>query len=138
MPEPTGIAALDAFLVWATVATVIISLGTGLWRFVRAAVRIGRRVNVFFDDWYGQEGRPGVPARPGVLERVQGIEDRMQGVHHELQPNSGASLRDAVDLANCRLERMLTGDDDECRQRSGDPAHPPPSADEDPPGNAGA
>lgn len=139
MPDPTGVPALDAFLVWATVATVVISLGTGLWRFVRAAVRIGRRVNVFFDDWYGQEGRPGVPARPGVLERVKGIEDRMQGVHHELQPNSGASLRDAVDLANCRLEQMLTGgEEDECRQGADEPPHPPPSAGEDPPRTAGA
>jgi hypothetical protein len=138
MPDPTGIPALDAFLVWATVATVVISLATGLWRFVRAAIRIGRRVNVFFDDWYGQEGRPGVPARPGVLERVKHIEDRMQGVHHELQPNSGASLRDAVDLVNCRLERMLTGDDDECRRRADEPPHPPPSADEEPPRTGGA
>jgi hypothetical protein len=128
MPDPTGIPALDAALVWATVATVVISLGTGLWRFVRAAVRIGRRVNQFFDDWYGQEGRPGVPARPGVLARVQGIEARMQGVHHELQPNSGESLRDAVDLVNCQLARMLPADDDQCRQRDGEPPHPPPPA----------
>lgn len=129
IPDATGIPALDVFLLWATVATVVISLGTGLWRFVRAAVRIAKRVTIFLDDWYGEEARPGVPARPGVLERVRGIESRIQGVHHELQPNSGASLRDAVDLTNCRLEQMLPqGDVDRCRHHEDDPPHPPPSA----------
>lgn len=129
MPDPTGVPALDAFLLWATVATIVGTLGTGLWRFIRAASRIAKRVNVFFDDWYGEEARPGFPARPGVLERVRGIEARIQGVHHELQRNGGESLRDAVDLTNCRLERMLpAGDDDQCGQRNDDPTHPPPSA----------
>lgn len=58
------------------------------------------------DDWAGEEPRPGVPGRPGVMERVSVIEDRLTRVEHELYPNSGQSLRDAVDLANQRLARL--------------------------------
>lgn len=58
------------------------------------------------DDWYGEPERPGVPARPGVMERVSGIETRLNGVVHELHPNDGGSLRDAVDQANTRLRRL--------------------------------
>ncbi len=128
IPEPTGRPAVDAFLLWATVATVTISLSAGLWRVVRAIATTIRRVNAFFDDWIGTPGRTGVPATPGVMERVRGIEDRMQAVEHELRPNSGESLRDQVDLANCRLarlSRMLPPGDDHCRQHGEDPPHPP-------------
>lgn len=40
------------------------------------------------------------------MERVSAIEDRLTRVEHELYPNSGGSLRDAVDLANRRLARL--------------------------------
>lgn len=102
----TGIPALDAALVWGGAATVLSAVGALLWRAVRGVVRLGRRVDQFMDDWAGEEGRPGVPARPGVMERVSAIEERLQRVEHELYPNSGDSLRDAVDLANERLARL--------------------------------
>lgn len=101
--EATGIPALDAVLVWGGAVSIIAGVGTVLWRGVRGAVRLARRVNHFMDDWTGEEERPGVPARPGVMERVSGIEARLHRVEHELYPNSGGSLRDAVDLANERL-----------------------------------
>jgi hypothetical protein len=68
--------------------------------------RIGRRVDDFMDDWYGEPERPGVPARPGLMERVGGIEDRLGRVEHELHPNDGGSLRDAVDQANHCLSQI--------------------------------
>lgn len=128
MPDPTGHPAVDTFLIWATVATVGFGLAAGLWRIVRAVTRIARRVNAFFDDWNGAPSRPGVPARPGVMERVRGIEVWMLGVRHELRPNSGQSLRDQVDLANCQLARLLPDGADQCRHsHEPDPPHPPPS-----------
>ncbi|MGW0091378.1 hypothetical protein ACWDWS_20455 [Streptomyces sp. NPDC003328] len=84
-----------------------------VWRVVRAGLRFFRRVELFMDDWYGEPARPGVPGRPGVMERVSGIDDRLTGVEHELQPNIGSSLRDAVDLANRRQAR-LRPDPDNC------------------------
>jgi hypothetical protein len=41
-----------------------------------------------------------------VTERLAVFEDRMCRVEHELHPNDGGSLRDAVDRANDRLSRI--------------------------------
>ncbi|MEH0410996.1 hypothetical protein [Streptomyces scabiei] len=111
----TGIPALDAALVWGGALSLLVGLGTVCWRVVRGSVRLGRRVDEFIDDWSGEPSRPGVPPRPGVMERMGGLEDRMGGleeelqrIKHELYPNSGGSLRDAVDLANRRLALLCT------------------------------
>lgn len=58
--------------------------------------RIILRVDNFMDDWGGEDARPGVVRRPGVMERLEWIE-------HQLKPNSGESLRDAVN----RIEQQL-------------------------------
>lgn len=58
--------------------------------------RLVLRVDDFMDDWGGESARPGVPRRPGVMERLDWIE-------HQLKPNSGESLRDAVN----RIETQL-------------------------------
>ncbi|GGZ23163.1 hypothetical protein GCM10010387_15330 [Streptomyces inusitatus] len=102
----TGIPWLDAVLVWGGAATILAGLGGMLWRGGRAMTRTGQMVDRFMDDWCGEPERPGVPARPGVMERVGGIEDRLSRVEHELHPNEGGSLRDAVDQMNSRLRRL--------------------------------
>lgn len=104
--DATGNGLVDAILLWGAVAAALAGLCTVVWRVVRWAVLLGRKVNTFIDDFYGEEARPGVPARPGLLERVGGVEETLAGVVHELHPNDGGSLRDAVDLANRRLRRM--------------------------------
>lgn len=127
IPEPTGIAALDHVLVWGSVLSVVLGAATGLWRLVRGLLKLAQRAHQFFDDWYGEGERPGFPARPGVLERVGEMErgfvrldQRVEGLAHELYPNDGGSLRDAVDLANCRLAR-LAPDDGPCIRHTGQP-----------------
>ncbi|MEU6928932.1 hypothetical protein AB0A05_07185 [Streptomyces sp. NPDC046374] len=117
----TGVPALDTALVWGGVITLLAGAGTAAWRVARTGVRLGRRVDQFMDDWYGEEARPGVPGRPGVMERMGGIEDRIGRVEHELYPNSGGSLRDAVDQANERLARL-------CPDEPGEEDCPPPTA----------
>jgi hypothetical protein len=87
---------LDPVILWST-ATVAIAGGASLiWKFLGGLRRIIKRVDQFIDDWNGTEERPGHPPKPGVMARLEWIE-------HELKPNSGGSLRDAVD----RVEQEL-------------------------------
>ncbi|MBL0777016.1 hypothetical protein G6541_06370 [Streptomyces albidoflavus] len=116
MAAETGIPAVDTVLVWGGAVSLTLGLVTIAWRGIRGGVRLGRRVDQFIDDWQGEPSRAGVPARPGVMERMGGLEDRMGGVEadlqrikHELYPNSGGSLRDAVDRANERLALLCPG-----------------------------
>ena len=92
-PELTDI--LDRISVWEAFAVI---LGIGV--LVAAGVKgwkVIKRLNHFLDDVMGEEARPGVPARPGLMERVMRVE-------HELFPNSGASLRDQTN----RIESTIT------------------------------
>ncbi|MEU7093041.1 hypothetical protein [Kitasatospora aureofaciens] len=120
----TGIPALDAALVWGGAFTALAAAVALLWRVLRGTLRLTRAIGRVVDDWHGEEARPGVPGRPGLMERVGGIEDRLTAVEHELYPNSGASLRDAVDLANRRLAQLC--DDDPGSAPPG-PASAPPA-----------
>lgn len=105
----TGVDPVDALVLWCG-AAVVISGGLALvWRATRSFRRIGGKVEDFVDDWQGTGARPGVPARPGVMSRLGAIEERLARVEHELHPNSGSSLRDAVDRVDERT-RQLTDD----------------------------
>ncbi|MFF3096838.1 hypothetical protein [Streptomyces cyaneofuscatus] len=101
-----GPPAVEAVLLWGGAITVIAGVGAMLWRLGRGLTATWARLDQFMEDWYGEGPRPGVPARPGVLERISGIEGWMRRVEHELHPNAGGSLRDAVDQANHRLAHL--------------------------------
>ncbi|WP_434593219.1 hypothetical protein [Streptomyces sp. A5-4] len=118
--------ALETVVMWGGAFTIVAGVVGALWRLGRAASRTGARMNTFMDDWYGEPSRPGVVERPGMMQRVSVMEDRLRRVEHELYPNSGDSLRDAVDQANRRLARL-------CGSECDDPEHqqpPPPPAGE--------
>ncbi|MGY3199683.1 hypothetical protein [Streptomyces sp. TE5632] len=106
MDVSTGVPALDAALLWGGAVSIIVGGGAALWRAARAITHLLRRTSQFLDDWYGEAARPGVPERPGMMERVAGMEERLGHVWHEVYPNNGDSLRDAVDRANERLVRL--------------------------------
>lgn len=70
-----------------------------------------KKISDFLDDWNGEAHRAGVPERPGVMQRFQDVESWMakygvviDKLDHEMHPNSGTSLADAVN----RTERSLT------------------------------
>lgn len=92
------------------IAAVLSALGV-LIRLARKAWPILRRVSHFADDWFGEPDRDGVPGRPGVMKRLQTVDQRLDTIEHELKPNSGQSLRDAVD----RVEAAITPDDKNAR-----------------------
>ncbi|QFR00706.1 hypothetical protein F9278_36105 [Streptomyces phaeolivaceus] len=111
MSEGTGVPAVDVLVIWALAAVAIAGLIALVWRVWRGVRRIVDRLDDLADDWNGTPARPGVLARPGVMARLHGIEERVAAVEHELQPNSGASLRDAVDRVD-RRTRTLAPDTD--------------------------
>ena len=50
-------------------STISILAGFGIW--VR---KLMHRLDNLLEDWCGTEARPGVPRRPGVMERLERIE----------------------------------------------------------------
>ncbi|MDX3746708.1 hypothetical protein [Streptomyces sp. AK08-02] len=108
LAESTGVPLVDAAVVWSVAGAALAGMIILIWRGVRGIRRVIERVDTFADDWAGVRSRPGVPERPGVMVRLDRIEEQLQSVQHELRPNSGQSLRDAVD----RVERTLAADTD--------------------------
>ncbi|WP_406298050.1 hypothetical protein OG948_21200 [Embleya sp. NBC_00888] len=103
---------------WLQVVATSATAATGItgfaWRYVVLPIRrIAQRQEEFRQDWDGMPARPGVPERQGVMPRLARIEERQAAteertarIEHELRPNSGTSLRDAVD----RVEQAVTPD----------------------------
>jgi hypothetical protein len=100
----TGLAAVDQLVVWCVAITAIAGVIALVWRLTRGMRHLAARLGDLVDDWTGVPGRPGVPGHEGVMARLGSIEDRLTAVEHELHPNSGASLRDAVN----RIEQCIT------------------------------
>lgn len=66
----------------------------------------------FMRDWQGEPERPGVPARPGVMLRLQTHENdltalagQVEVIHSEVNYNHGGSIKDAVG----RIESDIKG-----------------------------
>jgi len=95
---------------WIIGAAAVAGALLGLWKLTVAGWRMARRLGHFLDDWVGEPARPGQPARPGFPDRLASVETHMgrmcdrlgdvettvAAIDHEMHPNSGASLRDAV------------------------------------------
>lgn len=86
---------------------LFILLCAAAWRYLRPPTR---GLNHFLEDWNGEAAREGVAARPGVMRRFQALEEWqtkygpiIDKMDHELHPNSGSSMADAVN----RTERSL-------------------------------
>lgn len=87
-------------LICAGSITILTCFGL-LWRYVgQPTVAAIRKVGAFMDAWAGEPARDGLPARPGVTDRLTAIE-------HELKPNGGDSLRDAVNGIAKQLKEHL-------------------------------
>ena len=102
------------------IAIIITAAGTscGVWAFAKKVWPFVRRIVHFLDDWLGREETEAREAQPGVLVRLQRIE-QAQAAHtqqfdvvlHELFPNSGGSLRDEVkrsEAAVAAIQELLT------------------------------
>ena len=98
----------------------ILAAITGILIFGTKAFRFFKKTIHFFDDFIGEEERPGVPARPGFSERMTNkencmsdVKNRMETIEYklsrvdiEIQPKSGTSLRDAITRIEDRLKKV--------------------------------
>jgi hypothetical protein len=97
-------------------------LGALVWKYLRPPTK---GIEHFLEDWNGEPERPGVPGRPGMMERVANIETSQTAsathqskadaffekygpiidkLDHEMHPNSGSSLADAVNRTEKKLD----------------------------------
>lgn len=67
----TGIPSVDAAVVWSVALSAIIGL---LAMVVRGLRKITRPLLLMLEDWNGEAGRPGVPPRPPLMQRVGDLE----------------------------------------------------------------
>jgi hypothetical protein len=82
---------------------------TGVMAFIRKVLPVIRRIGHFVDDWFGEPGRLGTAAVPGVLARLTAIESRLSRVEGQFKPNSGSTLRDAVDRVEEQVQQLNEG-----------------------------
>jgi hypothetical protein len=102
---------VDTLVVWSVALVALAGLATMVWRLVRPLRRVARKVDEFMDDWNGVPARRGVSARPGVMERLDQIEHTVGLVAHEVKPNGGASMRDAINRVDERTARIAPDDE---------------------------
>jgi hypothetical protein len=96
-----------------TAVTIIVMGSIKMSKFIKKTVH-------FFDDFIGEEARPGVSSRAGFSERMSNIEkqlnegtekfsvieNKLDRIDYELRPNSGLSLRDAINRIEKRVESL--------------------------------
>ncbi|ROO51087.1 hypothetical protein EDC02_5951 [Micromonospora sp. Llam0] len=90
----------DALLAWCGLISAVGAASGVIVVAVRWMLRTMKRLGALADDLLGEAERPGVPRRPGLMERVGAIEDRLGEVERvvcrELRPNGGSSIKDQV------------------------------------------
>jgi hypothetical protein len=96
----TDVGQLDTVALWCGAVVAIASAAGLFWRITRSIHHLVRHVEDFVADWSGTE------EHPGVMTRLCRIEHRIGAIEHELHPNSGSSLRDAVDRVDQRTRHL--------------------------------
>lgn len=103
-PLATGNPLLDHIVFWAVILGV---LGGGAAVLKSHVLPFFRSLSNFLSDWTGEPARPGVPARAGVMARLEANDEQIKAVRHELHPNSGSSMRDAIDRTEQKLDQHI-------------------------------
>jgi hypothetical protein len=96
----TGIQVLYTVL---GIVTGIVALVAGFVKFVWPKIK---RVGNFLDDWDGEPAREGVPARPGVMMRLETLEYDVASISHEVHLNSGQSIKDIAQRTEQKVDDL--------------------------------
>ena len=98
-PIPEFLGGPNGALFW---TCALILVGGILWKPLRVIVRRLREFAAFLDQWNGKpEKRDRADqiiqhAVPGVSARILTLEEKTERIHHEVTPNHGGSIKDAV------------------------------------------
>lgn len=86
-------------------ATIITSV-TAIIIAINKASQLTKRFVHFLDDYFGEEERPGFQGRPGMQERLRNLEEEVKTISYEMKPNSGSSIKDAINRIERRLDNL--------------------------------
>jgi len=73
--------AIDSVVILASAITAM----TVIVVFFGKGFKLFRRFVHFLDDFHGEEGRPGIPSRPGFSERLGNVEECMSTMRGRLR-----------------------------------------------------
>lgn len=95
-----------------SVAPWLAAIGVLVWVGFKVAPFVLKLVH-FIDDVAGEPARPGVDARPGLMERLQMVEEKQDDltasvkvVQHEVTTNHGSSLKDSMKRQEGRVDAI--------------------------------
>lgn len=77
----------------------IMSLFTIVGRFIYRVTRFMDHLSTMLNAWDGKDGMP------GVLDRLEDIEDKLRDVQYHVKPNHGGS---SVDAQNRQLKEIIS------------------------------
>lgn len=98
-PIPEFLGGSNGWMFWTCALTL---LGGVLWKPLRVIWRRLREFAVFLDQWNGKpekkdrSGQVIQHAVPGVAGRILTLEEKTERIHHEVTPNHGGSMKDAL------------------------------------------
>lgn len=86
--------------------TIDVAVITGIGVIIGVIGRLIYRVSRYLDHMSCMlEAWEGTPERPGVLERLDDIEDKIRDVQYHVKPNHGGS---SIDAQNRQIAEILT------------------------------
>jgi hypothetical protein len=92
-----------------------IAILSGVGWFLRKLRAFSKQFDDFLEDWRGEKARPGVPERPGIMQRLSSqdktlsdISARLATVESEVGYGNGKSIKDTVHRVDGALKHMRT------------------------------
>lgn len=100
---------------YSAIISGIVVIMSGIGWFIKRLHAIGKQFDDFMEDWRGERARPGVPEKPGIMERLSSqdktlgdISARLATVESEVGYGNGKSIRDAVNRMDGALKHTKT------------------------------
>jgi hypothetical protein len=90
-------------------AVSVVTVLSGIYATSKWVIPRIRKLGHLIDDLFGEPERHGIPARPGLMERLEDNTQRLGKLEErtkELLPNSGTSIKDAVNRIESRLANV--------------------------------